>query len=60
MEYKIDELTEEEAAYIGSKTVMVDARDWNVDFFSKLGYKTHCTLEDYPNGYSRYKMLKRL
>ena len=33
---------------------------WNVDFFKKLGYTVYCTLEDYPNGYSKYKMQKQL
>ena len=40
--------------------VMVDARDRNVDFFKKLGYSVYCTLEDYPNGYNKYKLQKRL
>ena len=40
--------------------MMIDARDWNVDFFKKLGYTVYCTIEDYPNGYSKYKLRKRL
>ena len=39
---------------------MIDARDRNVEFFKKLGYTVYCTLEDCPNGYSRYKLQKRL
>ena len=39
--------------------VMIDARDWNVDFFKKFGYTVYCTLEDYLNGYSKYKLQKR-
>ena len=49
-----------EAKEIGACIVMIEARDWNVDFFKKLGYTVYCTLEDYPNGYSKYKLLKRL
>ncbi len=51
---------EREAKKNGARIVMIDARDWNVDFFKKLGYTVYCTLEDYPNGYSKYKLLKRL
>ena len=36
-----------------------EARDWNVDFFKKIGYTVYCTLSDYQSGYSKYKMLKR-
>ena len=28
--------------------------------FKKLGYSVYCTLEDYPNGYSKYKLQKQL
>ncbi len=49
-----------EAKENGACTVLTDARDWNVDFFRKLGYTVYCTLEDYPNGNSRYKLQKRL
>ena len=51
---------EREAKETGAFMVMLDARDWNVDFFKKHGYTVYCTLEDYPNGYGKYKMLKRL
>ena len=51
---------EREAKEKGACIVMIDARDWNVEFFKKLGYTVYCTLEDYPNGYSKYKLLKRL
>ena len=51
---------EREAKENGACIVMLDARDWNVDFFKKLGYKVYCTFEDYPNGYSKYKLLKRI
>jgi len=51
---------EREAKKNGACIVMIDARDWNVDFFKKLGYTAYCTLEDYPNGHSKYKLLKRL
>jgi len=51
---------EQEAKNNGACIVMIDARDWNVDFFKKLGYTEYCTFEDYPNGYSKYKLLKRL
>ena len=44
----------------GAWIVMTDARDWNVEFFKKLGYTVYCTLEDYPNGYNKYKLQKRL
>ena len=50
---------EREAKKNGACIVMIDARDWNVDFFKKLGYTVYCTLEDYPNGYSKYKLQKR-
>lgn len=39
---------------------MIDARDRNVEFFKKLGYTVYSTFEDCPNGYSRYKLQKRL
>ena len=51
---------EQEAKKNGACIVMIDARDWNVDFFKKLGYTVYCTLEDYPNGYGKYKLLKQL
>ncbi len=51
---------EQEAKKNGACIVLVDARDWNVDFFQKRGYTVYCTLEDYPDGYSKYKLLKRL
>ena len=51
---------EREAKKNGACIVMIDARDWNVDFFKKLGYTVYCTLEDYPNGYSKYKLQKQL
>ncbi len=28
-----------------------EARDWNVDFFKKIGYTVYCTLSDYQSGY---------
>ena len=51
---------EREAKKNGAWIVMLDARDWNVDFFKKLGYTVYCTLEDYPRGHSKYKLQKRL
>lgn len=51
---------EREAKKTGAGIVMIDARGWNVDFFKKLGYTVYCTLEDYPTGYSKYKLSKRL
>ena len=51
---------EQEAKNNGACIVMINARDWNVEFFKKFGYTVYCTLEDYPNGYSKYKLLKRL
>ena len=51
---------EREAKEKGAHIMMIDARDWNVDFFKKLGYTVYCTIEDYPNGYSKYKLRKRL
>ena len=51
---------EQEAKNNGACIVMIDARDWNVEFFKKFGYTVYCTLEDYPNGYSKYKLQKRL
>ncbi len=51
---------EREVKENGACIVLVDARDWNVDFFKKLGYTVYCTLEDYPNGYNKYKLQKRL
>ena len=51
---------EREAKKKGACIVMIDARDWNVDFFKKLGYMVYCTLEDYPYGYSKYKLQKQL
>ena len=51
---------EQETKRNGAHVVMIDARDWNVDFFKKCGYTVYCTLEDYPNGHSKYKLQKRL
>ena len=51
---------EREAKANGACIVMVEARGWNVDFFKKLGYTVYCTFEDYPNGYSKYKLWKRI
>ena len=51
---------EREAKKNGACMVMIDARDWNVEFFKKFGYTVYCTLEDYPNGYSKYKLQKQL
>ena len=51
---------EREAKKIGAGIVMIDARDWNVEFFKKLGYTVYCTLEDYPSGHSKYKLQKRI
>ena len=51
---------EREARENGARIAMLDARDWNVDFFKKLGYTVYCTLRDYPTGYSRYRLQKRL
>ncbi len=51
---------EREAKEKGACIVLIDARDWNVDFFKKHGYTVYCTLEDFPNGYSKYKLQKRL
>ncbi len=57
--YLLSEI-EREAKKNGACIVMIDARDWNVNFFKKLGYTVYCTLEDYPNGYNKYKLQKRL
>ena len=51
---------EMEAKKNGACMAMIEARDWNVNFFKKLGYSVYCTLEDYPNGYSKYKLNKQL
>ncbi len=51
---------EQELKNAGACIVMLDARDWNVDFFKKRGYTVICTLADYPTGYSKYKLQKRL
>ncbi len=51
---------EREAKETGAFMVMLDARDWNVDFFKKRGYTVYCTLEDYPDGYGKYKLQKRI
>ena len=51
---------EREAKKTGAGIVMIDARDWNVEFFKKLGYTVYCTLEDYPSGHSKYKLQKRI
>ena len=49
-----------EAKKTGAYIALADARDWNVDFFKKFCYTVYCTLEDFPSGYSKYKMQKRL
>ena len=51
---------EREAKKNGTCIVMIDACDWNVEFFKKLGYTVYCTLEDYPSGHSKYKLQKRI
>lgn len=51
---------EREAKEIGTGIIMLDAREWNVDFFKKLGYTVYCVIEDYPEGHSVYKLQKRL
>ena len=51
---------EREAKKNGACIVMIDDRDWNVDFFKRLGYTVYCTLKDYPTGYSKYKLQKQL
>ena len=51
---------EREAKETGAGIVLLDAREWNAEFFKKSGYTVYCTLEDYPKGYSKYKMYKRL
>ena len=50
---------EREAKENGACIAMIDARDWNVDFFKKLGYTVYCTFKDYPYGYSKYKLKKQ-
>ncbi len=50
---------EREAKNTGAGMIILDARDWNVDFFKIAGYTVYCTLEDYPTGYRKYKLLKR-
>ena len=52
--------TEREAKEKGACLSMVDARDWNVEFFKKQGYTVYCTLKDYPRESCKYKMQKRL
>ena len=51
---------EREVKNNGAGIVLLDARDWNVDFFRKQNYTFYCTLEDYPEGHRKYKMQKRL
>lgn len=51
---------EREAKEKGAFLVMADARDWNAEFFRRSGYAVYCTIEDCPEGYRKYKMLKRL
>ena len=31
--------------YYTDSQVMIDARDWNADFFKKVGYTVYCTFE---------------
>ena len=52
--------SEQAAKESGAFIMMADVRDWNVDFFKKCGYSVYCTLEDYPAGYRKYKVQKRL
>ncbi len=51
---------EEEARKSGAYIALADARDWNADFFRKLGYTVYCTLENDPQGYRKYRMQKTL
>ena len=51
---------EREAKETGAFMVILDARDWNVDFFKKHGYTVYCPLKDYPDGYGKYKLQKRI
>ena len=51
---------EAQAKAKGAFIVLVNARDWNVEFFKKLGYTVYCTYQDYPKGHNRYMLQKRL
>ena len=51
---------ERKAKKSGASLALLEARDWNADFFKKSGYNVYCTIENYPSGYSKYKMYKRL
>ena len=52
---------EREAKESGARVVFIEAYDWNVGFFRKVGYDTVTgMLEDYPKGHTMYCMQKLL
>lgn len=51
---------EREAQKDGAFLVMLEARDWNVEFFRKHGYSVYCTLENCSDGHKKYNLQKRL
>lgn len=65
MEYVIEDLTKEDAEYIGGKINEIvpretDAGDWNVGFFKKNGYLLRGELKDVPKGHSCYELYKMI
>jgi hypothetical protein len=54
-------LLEDEAIRRGCKHAHVDTLSFEArPFYEKLGYELFATLEDYPEGYCKYFLKKRL
>ena len=44
----------------GAYLMVVDAFDWNVEFYKKNGYEVTGTLEGFPKGHTMYGCQKKL
>ena len=54
-------LVETEATELGCQYAHVDTYSFEAKpFYERLGYESFATLEDYPKGYSKYFLKKRL
>jgi GNAT superfamily N-acetyltransferase len=58
---RLMDLIETEAIELGSQYAHVDTYSFEAKpFYERLGYELFATLEDYPKGYSKYFLKKRL
>ena len=51
---------EREVKQLGASLVLIDAREWNVEFFQKNGYSVYGIFENNPQGCRKYRLQKRL